>query len=139
MFGLSTVKLVVIGIIATAAIGLMAKGLFFVTGLVAENKNLTEAVAEHQVQKIAFELQAAADENLINGLQKAQIIMGQAITVTNTQFGEIRDQRDRQKRVLEGSRLGRLAAANAARMEQLSNNATQERFTQIEGIINEDL
>ena len=51
----------------------------------------------------------------------------ESLILVQTNFGEIREVRDKQHRVLEGSRLARLAAERAQRIEEASNKATQEQ------------
>ena len=126
------------GAVALAAIVLATIFFRWFTGIQAENGNLKSAVADYQVQVTALEIEKKSNETLIEALTTAQVMMSDAINTTNENFSAIREQRDRQKRVLEGSRLGRLAAEKADQMEQLSNAATRERFTQFEGVINED-
>ena len=127
------------GAVALAAIVLATLFFRWFTGIQAELGNLKSAVADYQVQVSALESEKRNNETLIEALTAAQVMMSNSVTTTNERFAEIREIRDRQQRVLEGARLGRLAAEKAEQIEQLSNASTRERFTQFEGVINEDL
>lgn len=126
------------GAIILAAITLLTMGFRWFTGIQAENRNLVQAVSEYREQVTALETQKANDRVLIDSLQTALETQAEALQMVNDQFSEIRDVREQQKRVLEGSRLGRLAAERAGLIESKSNTATRERMTEFEGVINED-
>ncbi len=105
----------------------------------AEFNNLKEANTELTVQNNVLVNSKEQDQIVIDSLQVALTTQAEAIKVVNEQFGAARQEAERQKRVLEGTRLGRLAADRAARIESLSNAGTEERRAAMQEIINEDL
>ena len=125
--------------LAVAALALATKGFFWFTNLQEEMGNLREANAEYSIQVNALEMQKQSDAAVINVLQRASELQQEALVIVNGTFGEIRDERDQTMRILEGSRLGRLAAKRAQLIQERSNLATSEMFQEFEGVINEDL
>ena len=116
-------------------------GIMFFTwfkGIQAEVGNLREANAEYSIQVNALEAQKENDTIVIESMKLAMETQAEALAIVNDQFGEIRDIREKEQRVLDGSRLGRLAAERAGRMESLSNAATSKKMAEFEGVINED-
>ena len=126
------------GGIALVALSIVFMGVKWFVANQAELKNLRAANTEYQIQVNALETEKKSNETVINSLRTALETQAEAITIVNDQFSEIRDIREKEKRVLEGSRLGRLAAERAGLIENRSNVATKERFTEFEGVINED-
>ena len=124
--------------LAIAVVGLVTMGVRHYIGLQDRVQNLTEANSELQEQKTALTSERDSLQTINDAMKIAMETQAQALTIVNDQFGEIRDERERQKRVLEGSRLGRLAADRAGLIESRSNAATRERMTEFEGVINED-
>lgn len=135
MFGL---KSYLYGAIALAALTLAIMGFRWFTGIQAENTNLKEAVAEYSIQVNALTIEKKSNEALIESLERSAEMAEVALRMVNTSFTEIRDIRSQQQRVLEGSRLGRLAAAKAGLIEGQSNAATARRLAEFEGVINEN-
>lgn len=121
-----------------AVVTLLTLGARHYIGLQAELKNKIEAVAELEQQKTALAAERDSLQTINEAMTIAMETQAEAINIVNEQFGEIRDDRERQKRVLEGSRLGRLAAERAGLIESRSNAATAERLAEFEGVINED-
>lgn len=138
MFGLGIKGYLYIAL-AMGVLALVTKGFFWFTNLQEEMGNLREANAEYSIQVNALEIQKQSDAAVITALQKAAELQAEALIIVNGTFGEIRDEREQTKRVLEGSRLGRLAAERAQMIQERSNAATLEMFKQFEGVINEDL
>ncbi len=136
MFGV--IKPYLYGAIAILVLTLAIMGFRWFKGIQAEVGNLREANAEYSIQVNAMTIQKESDAVVITALTNAQVMMQEALVIVNDQFGEIREIREQQKRVLDGSRLARFAAERAQRMEDLSNRATQDRVTEFEGVINED-
>ena len=124
--------------LAALALTFAIKGMNWFTGIQDEVRNLREANTEYQTQVQALEIEKQSNEIAIESMQMALETQAEALQLVNGQFDEIRDQREQQKRVLEGSRLGRLAAERAGLIESQSNSATAERFAEFEGVINEN-
>ena len=124
--------------LAFAVIALATMGFRWFTGIQAENSNLKDAVAEYVIQQAALETESKNKDIVITAMQTAMATQAEAINIVNEQFGIIREEKEKQTRVLEGSRLARLAAERAQKVEELSNRATQERFNEFEAVINED-
>lgn len=124
--------------LAFAVIALATMGFRWFTGIQAENANLKDAVAEHVIQKNALEAESKNKDIVITAYETAIATQAVAMTMVNDQFNVIREEKNKQTRVLEGGRLARLAAERAQKVEDLSNRATQERFNEFEAIINED-
>lgn len=139
MFGIGGIKSYLYIGLAFAVIALATMGFRWFVGVQATIQNQAEAIAELSIQKVALELEKASNESVIESLQLAMETQAEALSIVNGTFGEIRDEREQLKRVLEGSRLGRLAAERAQLIQERSNMATQELFEQFEGVINEDL
>ena len=131
-------KFYVISVIVIALIALATMGFRWFVGIQAEVRNLQQANAEYSIQVNALDAEKQSNEALIETLRNANEAQAEALARVNSQFDEIRDIRERQQRVLEGSRLGRLAAERAGLIEGRANAATAERFTEFEGVINED-
>ena len=136
--GISIKQYIYMGI-AALALTLALKGFNAVQAHFAYVKNLEEANTELVIQKQAMEIEKKQNQVVINALESALATQAEAINIITDEFSEARDEAEKQKRVLEGSRLGRLAADRAARIEDLSNSATAERKASIEEIINEDI
>lgn len=139
MFGIGGIKSYLYIGLAFAVIALATMGFRWFTGVQATIQNLTEANAEYSIQVNALEMQKQSDAAVITALQKAAELQAEALNIVNGTFGEIRDEREQTQRILEGSRLGRLAAQRAQLIQERSNTATQEMFQEFEGVINEDL
>ena len=123
--------------LAVGVLALATAGFRWFTGIQAENSNLKEAVAEHVIQKAALQIESKNKDIVITAFESAMANQTLALTIVNEQFNTIRDEKNKQTRVLEGGRLARLAAERAQKIEELSNRATQERFNEFEAIINE--
>lgn len=124
--------------LAIAVVALATMGFRWFTGIQAENSNLKDAVAEHVIQKAALESESKNKDIVITAYETAMETQAIALTLVNDQFNVIREEKNKQTRVLEGGRLARLAAERAQKIEELSNRATQDRFNEFEAIINED-
>ncbi len=124
--------------IAMLALTLALKGVNMVQGHFAKVENLRQANQELTLQKAALEIEKKSNAIVINALETAIETQAEAINIITTEFSTAREVAEKQKRVLDSSRLRRLAADRAATIENLSNAATKERFAEIEGIINED-
>ncbi len=124
--------------IAMLALTLALKGVNMVQAHFAKVENLRQANQELVIQNAAFEIERKSNEIVMTALQTALETQAEAINVITGEFSEAREEAEKQKRVLDSSRLRRIAAARAAQMESLSNEATKQRLTEIEGIINED-
>jgi len=104
----------------------------------AKVENLRQANQELVIQNAAFEIERKSNEIVMNALQIAMETQAEAINIITTEFSTAREEAEKQKRVLDSSRLRRIAADRAATMERLSNAATKERLKEMEGVINED-
>lgn len=124
--------------IATLALTLALTGINMVQAHFAKVENLRQANQELVIQNAAFEIERKNNEIVMNAFKLALETQAAAINIITTEFSTAREVAEKQKRVLDSSRLRRLAADRAATMENLSNAATKARFTEIEGIINED-
>jgi len=124
--------------LAIAVVALLTMGFRWFTGIQAENSNLKDAVAEYVIQQGALEAESKNKDIVISAYETAIATQAAALTIVNDQFSVIREEKEKQTRVLEGGRLARLAAERAQKIEELSNAATQERFKEFEAIINED-
>jgi adenosyl cobinamide kinase/adenosyl cobinamide phosphate guanylyltransferase len=137
-FGKFSIKQYIYGAIAILALTLALKGFNAVQAHFVEYNNLKEANTELTVQNEALVKADQNKQNMIDSLNVALETQAQAITIVTEEMGQVRVERDRQTRVLEGSRLGRLAAEAAGRIETRTNAATEERRAAIEEVINED-
>jgi hypothetical protein len=135
---LSGLKGYLYGAIALVVVTIVFMGVRWFIGVQAEIGNLREANAEYTIQVGALETEKKSNEIVIDSLRTAMKTQAEAINIVNDQFSDIRDIREKEQRVLEGSRLGRLAAEKAGLIESKSNAATKERFTEFQGVINED-
>ena len=124
--------------LAIAVVALLTMGFRWFTGIQAENSNLKDAVAEYVIQQGALKAESKNKDIVISAYETAIPTQAAALTIVNDQFSVIREEKEKQTRVLEGGRLARLAAERAQRVEDLSNAATRERFQEFEAIINED-
>lgn len=124
--------------IAMLALTLAMKGFNAVQAHFAKVENLQQANTELTIQKAALDIEKKSNEITITALETAMATQAEAIGIITGEFSQAREVAEKQKRVLDSSRLRRIAAARAAQMEDLSNQATKERLTAIEGIINED-
>lgn len=136
--GKFSIKQYIYGAIAIMALTLGLKMWNGVQSHLAEDNNLKEANLELREQKTALIAEKKSNEVLVEALTTALETQAEAINIVNGEFAEAREEAERQKRVLEGSRLGRIAAERAAIIEGQSNKATTERMKEIEGVINED-
>jgi len=136
LFG--AIKPYLYGGIAILVLTLAIMGFRWFKGIQAEVGNLREANAEYSIQVNAMTIQKESDAAVIESFRASQVMMQEALVLVSNNFNEIREVREQQKRVLDGSRLARLAAERAQKMEDLSNRATQERLKEFEGVINED-
>lgn len=136
--GKFSIKQYIYGAIAIAALTLGLKVWNGVQAHFAEVANLREAHTELTIQNQTLINNKAQQDIVINSLQTALETQAEAINIVNEEMGQARQEAEKQKRVLEGSRLGRLAAERAGRIEDLSNTATEDRRSSIEEIINED-
>lgn len=123
--------------LAIAVVALLTMGFRWFTGIQAENSNLKDAVAEYVIQQSALEAESKNKDIVITAYETAIATQAAALTIVYDQFSVIREEKEKQTRVLEGGRLARLAAERAQKIEELSNRATQERFQEFEAIINE--
>jgi hypothetical protein len=136
--GKFSIKQYIYGAIAILVLTLALKGFNAVQAHFAYVKNLETANTELEIQKNSLEAERAQNQIVIGSLQTALETQAEAINIVTEEMGQVRVERDRQTRVLEGSRLGRLAAERASRIESLSNAATEERRSAIEEVINEN-
>lgn len=104
----------------------------------AKVENLRQANQELVIQNAALEIEKKNNEIVLSAFKLAMETQAEAMGIITGEFSEAREEAEKQKRVLDSSRLRRIAADRAARMESLSNEATRQRLTEIEGIINED-
>lgn len=137
-FGKFSIKQYIYGAIAILALTLALKAWNTVQAHFAYVDNLEQANVELEIQKNSLEAEKKQNEIVIGSLQTALETQAEAINIVTEEMGQVRVERDRQIRVLEGSRLGRLAAEAAGRIETRSNAATEERRAAIEEVINED-
>lgn len=137
-FGKFSIKQYIYGAVAILALTLALKMYNGVQAHFAEFNNLKEANTELTVQNTVLVQSKEQDQIVISSLESALETQAEAINIVNEQFGEARQEAEKQKRVLEGSRLGRLAAERASRIESLSNAGTEERRSAMQEIINED-
>lgn len=101
--------------------------------------NLETANAELTQQKQALEEENENKEITITTLKNNIKDRDEQLAKVNKEFQDIRDERERQKRVLEGSRLSNLAASKKTELiEDLANKATKKRFSEFEEAINEN-
>lgn len=135
MFG--SIKAWIYGVAGILVLVLLIKAFTWFTGIQAEVGNLREANAEFSIQLNALEAEKKNNQVVIDSLKTALKTQAEALTIIHGEFGDIRERREQEKRVLDGSRLGRLAAERAALIESKSNAATREVFTEFEGVINE--
>jgi len=124
--------------IAMLALTLALKGVNMVQAHFAKVENLRQANTELTIQNSALEIEKKSNEIVMSALQTALETQAEAINIITTEFSTARDEAEKQKRVLDSSRLRRIAADRAATMERLSNAATAERMKEMEGVINED-
>lgn len=124
--------------IAMLALTLAMKGFNAIQAHFAKVENLRQANQELVIQNAAFEVERKSNEIVMNAYKIAMETQAEAINIITGEFSEAREEAEKQKRVLDSSRLRRIAAAKAAQMESLSNEATKARLIEIEGIINED-
>ena len=124
--------------IAMLALTLAMKGFNALQAHFAKVENLRQANQELVIQNAAFEVERKSNEIVMNALQIAMETQAEAINIITTEFSTAREESEKQKRVLDSSRLRRIAADRAATMERLSNAATAERLKEMEGVINED-
>ncbi len=136
--GKFSIKQYVYAGLAALALTLALKSVNMIQGHFAKVENLRQANQELTIQNAAFEVERKSNEIVMNAYKIAMETQAEAINIITGEFSEARDEAEKQKRVLDSSRLRRIAAARAARMESLSNEATKQRLTEIEGIINED-
>lgn len=134
----SSVKTYLYLALAIAVVTLITMAYRDYSAMQAELKNKIEAVAELEQQKTALTVERDSLQTINEAMTIAMETQQEAIRIVNDQFGEIRDERERQKRVLEGGRLARIAAEEAGIIETRSNIATAERLAEFEGVINED-
>lgn len=124
--------------LAALALTLALNGFNAVQSHFAKVENLRQANQELVIQNAALEIEKKSNEITITAIKLAMETQAEAIGIITGEFSEARDEAERQKRLLDSSRLRRLAAEQADRMESLSNAATKERLTEMEGVINED-
>ena len=124
--------------IAMLALTLALKGVNMVQAHFAMVDNIRQANTELTIQKASLEIEKKSNEITINALEIAMATQAEAINIITGEFSEAREEAEKQKRVLDSSRLRRIAADRAATMERLSNAATKERLAEMEGVINED-
>ncbi len=124
--------------IAALALTLALKSVNIIQAHFAKVDNLRQAKTELTIQKASLEIEKKSNEITITALETAIETQAEAMGIITGEFSEAREEAEKQKRVLDSSRLRRLAAARAAQIENLSNEATNQRLTEIEGIINED-
>ena len=124
--------------LAALALTLALKGFNAVQSHFAKVENLRQANIELTIQKAALEIEKKSNEIVRNALQMTIETQAEAMGIITGEFSEAREEAEKQKRVLDSSRLRRIAAARASQIENLSNEATNQRLTEIEGIINED-
>lgn len=137
-FGKFSIKQYIYAGIAVLALTLALKGFNAVQSHFAKYENIKQANTELTIQNSALEIERKSNEIVMTALQTAIETQAEAINIVTGAFSEAREEAEKQKRVLDSSRLRRLAAEQASRIEDLSNQATKERLTEMEGIINED-
>ena len=124
--------------IAALALTLALKSVNIIQAHFAKVDNLRQANTELTIQKASLEIEKKSNEITITALETAIETQAEAMGIITGEFSEAREEAEKQKRVLDSSRLRRIAAARASQIENLSNEATNQRLTEIEGIINED-
>ena len=136
--GKFSIKQYIYGAIAILALTLVLKAWNGIQAHLAEYNNLKEANVELTVQNETLRAADEQKQTVIDSLSIALETQAEAINIVTEEMGEIRQERDQQTRILEGTRLGRLAAERAALIESRSNAATEERRSAIQEVINED-
>ena len=124
--------------LATLALTLALKAGNAIQAHFAKVENLRQANTELTIQKAALDIEKKSNEIVTEALRTALKTQAEAINIITGEFSQAREEAEKQKRVLDSSRLRRIAADRAATMERLSNAATAERLKEMEGVINED-
>lgn len=127
-------------------LGAISYGLYTLNGFRADWVAQTNATITASAEKVSAqaraEVTAHANQQLEAILETEREFREEtqtALNELNDTFTEIRREQTKQKQVLEGDRLSRLANSRVqGRIERLSNKATAARFREVEGIFNEN-
>lgn len=132
-----TGKLIGYGVGFLLVSGIALKGYGFVKGLVFDFKDLNTKLANERIEKERTEFKYSALAAAVEREDRHRDDLRVLRESHSEQLTTIRDEKTAQKAVLEErERFSRLVDAKPGILQRLANKATQERFDELESLLN---